>query len=34
MTVVGKLGPPLTVKVNGAEHQVATVNVEAVKLWP
>jgi outer membrane lipoprotein len=34
MTVVGTLGPPLTVKVNGVEHQVATVNVEAVKLWP
>ena len=34
MTVVGTVGPPLTVKVNNVEHQVATVDVQAVKLWP
>jgi len=34
MTVVGIVGPTQTVKVNDIEHQVAKVEVEAVKLWP
>jgi len=34
MTVVGTVGPPKTVKANTVEHQVATVDVQAVHLWP
>jgi len=34
MTVVGTIGPTQTVKVNEVDHQVATLDVEAVKLWP
>jgi outer membrane lipoprotein len=34
MTVVGTVGPSQTVKVDDVEHQVATVEVQAVKLWP
>jgi outer membrane lipoprotein len=34
MTVVGTLGTTQTVKVDNVEHKVATVEVQAVKLWP
>lgn len=34
MTIVGTVGPPQTVKLSSVEHQVATVDVQAVKLWP
>ena len=34
MTVVGTVAPAQTVKVNDVEHQVAKVEVQAVKLWP
>jgi outer membrane lipoprotein len=34
MTVVGTVGPTQTVKVDNVEHKVATVDVQAVKLWP
>src|SRR5215475_8874733 len=34
MTVVGIVGEPQTVKVHNVEHQIATLDVEAVKLWP
>ena len=35
MTVVGIVGPSQTVKVeNNVEHEIATLDVEAVKLWP
>ena len=31
---VGTLGTTQTVKVDNVEHKVATVEVQAVKLWP
>jgi outer membrane lipoprotein len=34
MTIVGPVGPPQTVKANNVEHKVATVEIEATKLWP
>ena len=34
MTVVGTVGATQTVKVDNVEHKVATVDVQAVKLWP
>ena len=34
MTVVGIVGQPQTVEVRNVAHQVATLEVEAVKLWP
>ncbi len=34
MTIVGTVGAPQTVKANNVEHKVATVEVQAMKLWP
>ena len=34
MTIVGTVGPPKTVKLKDIQRQVATVNVQAVHLWP
>jgi outer membrane lipoprotein len=34
MTFVGTVGPAQTVNVDNVEHKVATVDVQAVKLWP
>jgi outer membrane lipoprotein len=34
MTVVGTVGATQTVKVDNVEHKVASVDVQAVKLWP